>query len=129
MLFKRLTKTSQVSSGENSRAPRYASLARISINGFEGEAVLRNVSIGGFRMESKTYAAITGGERYAIRIKPETASRLSAFELEVEARWVKSTEASFTSGFLVTKPPTDRSLEKYIDYIKIKGSSSHPDRN
>jgi hypothetical protein len=123
MLFKSQTKTSQVSPEAAPRPPRYTSLARISMNGFEGEAVLRNVSIGGFRMESKTYVTITVGDRYAIVIKPENASRLQAFEMEVEVRWVKSSETSFNCGFSITKPPDGRSLEKYIDYIRIKNSS------
>jgi hypothetical protein len=123
MLFKSKEKTSQVSSAaETTRPPRYASLARVGINGFDGEAVLRNVSVGGFCMESKTYAAITVGEHYTMQIKPESSSNLPAFELEVEVRWVRSTETSFSSGFLVVTPPVGRTLEKYIDYIRIRNS-------
>jgi hypothetical protein len=102
---------------EPPRAPRYATVARVCINGFEGEAVLRNISSGGFRMESRTYAAITVGERHTMQIKPEKTSALQAFELEVEARWVQSSETSFNSGFLIIKPPADKSFENYINYI------------
>jgi hypothetical protein len=121
MLFKSKEKTNHFSPQESPRAPRYASLAKVTINGFEGEAVLRNVSTGGFCMESKTYAAITVGECYTMRIMPENSSNLQAFELDVEVRWVKSTETSFSSGFLVVKLPAGRFLEKYIDYIKSRG--------
>jgi hypothetical protein len=99
------------------RPPRYTSIARVRINGFEGEAVLRNISIGGFRMESKTYAAITVGECYTMRIQPESQANIKAFELEVEVRWVQSTETNFNSGFQLVKAPPDRSFEKYIAYI------------
>ncbi|MDR2096162.1 MAG: PilZ domain-containing protein [Treponema sp.] len=119
MLFMNKEKTANgVSSNETTvRAPRYTSVARLCINGFEGEAVIRNISLGGFRMESRTYAAITIGEHYIMQIKPEASAQIPLFELEVEVRWVQSTESSFSAGFLI-KSSFDRSLEKYIDYIK-----------
>jgi hypothetical protein len=119
-LKKRQQKTLQPSSGETPRAPRYSCVARISIDGFEGEAVLRNINQSGFRMESKTYAAITAQEHCTIRINPEAASALKPFELKGEVRWIQSAENSFSAGFLVTGPSADRSFEKYIDYIKSR---------
>jgi hypothetical protein len=100
------------------RRPRYRCVARVGINGFEGEAVLKNINLGGFLMESRTYAAIAVGEHYTMQIKPEDASRLKPFELEVEVRWIQSAETKFSAGFLVVKFPVDRSFEKYVDYIK-----------
>jgi hypothetical protein len=121
MFFTSKQKTeNQLPVNESPRAQRYVCVAHVGINGFEGEAVLRNINNDGFRMESKTYAAITVGEHYAMRIKPEATSNLNAFELTVEVRWVKSTETSFNSGFLIVKPPADKSLEKYIEYIKSR---------
>jgi hypothetical protein len=102
------------------RPPRYGCVVRVGINGFEGEAVLGNISSGGFLMESRTYAAITVGEHYTIQIKPEAASGLEHFELEVEVRWIQSTETKFSAGFLVVRPPADKSFEKYLDYVKTK---------
>jgi hypothetical protein len=122
MFFKKEQKAGQPASGEMPRLPRYGCVAKISINGFEGEAVLRNINQGGFRMESKTYAALTANEHYTIRIRPEAAAGIEPFELEVEARWIQSTENSFNSGFLVTKRTADKSFEKYIDYIKSRYS-------
>ncbi|MDR0585792.1 MAG: hypothetical protein LBG26_00980 [Treponema sp.] len=102
-----------------SRAPRYNSVARVRINGFEGEAVLRNASIGGFCMKSRTYAAIQTGERYTIWIQPERSANISAFELKVEVRWTQSSETSFSSGFLIVSAPANNHYEKYIDHVKI----------
>jgi hypothetical protein len=117
MFFKKKQKIKQSSSEETPRAPRYDCVARVSINGFEGEAVLRNINRGGFRMESRTYAAITVGERYTMQIKPEASANLPPFELNVEVRWIQSSETSFNSGFLIIKPSADQSFEKYIDHI------------
>jgi hypothetical protein len=115
---KRGTAVESSSVAESPRAPRYTSVARVSINGFEGEAVLRNISTGGFRMESKTYAAITVGEHYVMQIKPEAISKLPSIELEVEVRWIQSTETSFSCGFLIVKQPADPFFVKYVDFIK-----------
>jgi c-di-GMP-binding flagellar brake protein YcgR len=102
------------------RPPRYRCVARVGINGFEGEAVLRNISSGGFLMESRTYATITVGEHYTMQIKPEAASGVQLFELGVEVRWIQSSETKFSAGFLVVTPPANRALEKYLDYIKTQ---------
>jgi hypothetical protein len=118
MLFKNKQKDIRPFPGESPRPPRYVTITRVSINGFEGEAVLRNVSTGGFCMESRTYAAIDAGGHYTMWIKPEATSGVKFFELEVEVRWIKSTETKFSCGFLVVNYPVDRSFEKYIDYIK-----------
>jgi hypothetical protein len=119
MWFKTKKKVEKEPLDSSPRAPRYNSVARVRINGFEGEAVLRNVSIGGFRMESRTYAAIQVGERYTIRIQPEHSPNAGAFELEVEVRWVQSSETSFSSGFLIVSVPVNAYYVKYIDSIKM----------
>jgi hypothetical protein len=120
MLFTKSKKKTEAAEEQASRAPRYTCVVRVGINGFEGEAILRNISTGGFLMESRTYAAITTGEHYTMQIKPDAASGVNIFELEVEVRWIQSTETKFSAGFLVVRPPTDRSFEKYIDYVKTQ---------
>jgi hypothetical protein len=105
---------------DNPRAPRYRCVAHVTVNGFDGMAALRNVSVGGFRMESRTYAAITVGERYTMTIQPEEAAGLDAFELEVEVRWVQSAETSFNAGFLVIRQSAGRAFAAYINYIEEK---------
>ncbi|MDR2662285.1 MAG: hypothetical protein LBC31_04735 [Treponema sp.] len=102
------------------REPRYTCIARMSINGFDGEAVLRNINRRGFLMESRTFVIIEVGKNYVMRIKPEAASGLNSFGLEVEVRWVRSAETRFNSGFLITGDITDRSFERYIGYIKSR---------
>jgi hypothetical protein len=121
MLFKKKPRTiNQLSAGEDSptsRAPRYNSVAWVRINGFEGKALLRNISTGGFRMESRTYAAIAPGEHYTMRISHHESVNLDPFTLGVEVRWVQSAEKSFNAGFLIVTPPTDGSLENYITLL------------
>jgi hypothetical protein len=70
-------------------------------------------------MESRTYAAIQVGERYTMWIQPEHSANVSAFELEVEVRWVQSSETNFASGFLIVSASVSNHYEKYIDRIKM----------
>jgi hypothetical protein len=42
-------------------------------------------------------------------------------ELEVEVRWIRSTETRFSAGLLVVKQPADRSLERYTGHIAGRG--------
>ncbi|MDR1249860.1 MAG: PilZ domain-containing protein [Treponema sp.] len=112
----------EVSKNDNalkpSREPRHTCIASIRINGFEGEALITNISSSGYCMESRTYAALAPGERHVMRLEPEALSNLRAFDMEVEVRWVKSSETRFSAGFQIIKRPTDRSFEKYIDYVR-----------
>jgi hypothetical protein len=102
-----------------SREPRHSCIASVRINGFEGEAIITNISPSGYCMESKTYAALAPGERHVMRLQPEASSNLRAFDMEVEVRWIKSSETRFSAGFLILERPADRSLEKYIDYVRV----------
>jgi hypothetical protein len=121
-LSKKKQSAAETAAQEQRREPRYSTLARVRVNGFEGEAVLRNINSGGFRMESRTYAAISVGERYGMKIIPESASNISPFDLEIEARWVQNTEKSFNSGFQIAGSPGDKTFDRYLNYIKAQSS-------
>jgi hypothetical protein len=117
LFFKRKKTEENTADEKMTRAPRYVSLAMVSINGFEGQAVLRNVSIGGFCMESKTFADMDIGASYGIRVTPEEHAGISSFELTVEIRWILSSPEKFSVGFRVIQGG-GRSFEKYVDYLK-----------
>jgi hypothetical protein len=110
--------TSAPRASENRQSDRYPSVAGVSIHGFEGEALLSDVSLRGFRMESVTYVVLTPGERCKIQITPEDAANVISFELEVEVRWVRSAETIFAAGFYLTSPAVGNSLPQYINYLK-----------
>jgi hypothetical protein len=107
----------EVPSVEKRRDTRYLSVAGIGIHGFEGEALLSDVSNGGFRMESKTYISLGAGECYTIKITPEPAAQLGSFELTVAVRWERSTVSSFEAGFSIIESHTDQLFKRYIDYL------------
>jgi hypothetical protein len=119
MVFFKNRKSADQSDGAlKPREPRLACVASVSINGFEGEAILSNINTNGYRMESRTYAALMPGEHHVIRIQPEDSANVKPFEMEVEVRWIKSAEIRFSVGFLIIQRPIDRSFERYLEYVK-----------
>jgi hypothetical protein len=101
MIFRKKERAPGDSPGKTPRAPRYDCEARISIEGFEGEAVMRNVGPGGFRMESRTHREISVHTLCSVRIDPEDGSGIQAFDLEAEVRWVRINEDILSAGFMV----------------------------
>jgi hypothetical protein len=99
------------------RAPRYESLAVVNINGYEGMAVLTNVSQTGFRMESKTFVEIEIGSTYTIRISPPPFTGIQDFDATVEVRWAQSSLEKFSLGLMLIQGG-NRFFQKYIDYAK-----------
>ncbi|MDR0730919.1 MAG: PilZ domain-containing protein [Treponema sp.] len=99
------------------RAPRYDSIAFVSINGYDGMAVLRNISQSGFRMESKTFVEMELGNVFMMQITPELASGVKQFEVKVEVRWIQSDHDKFSVGFMVVEGE-NRSLQRYVDFLK-----------
>jgi hypothetical protein len=97
------------------RNDRYTTLARVAVNGFEGQGILRNVSSGGFCMESKTFAGLDVGSSYSIQIIPEGSNRID--DLTVEVRWTRTSPEKFAVGFQVLQ--SNRSFEKYVEYIRV----------
>jgi hypothetical protein len=108
------------------RAPRYESLAMVNINGYEGAAVLRNVSQSGFRMESKTYVEIETGSSYTIRIDPQPFINMMIFEAVVEVRWAQSSEEKFSLGLMLAQG--DNFLfRRYVEHIKTQAENNPPE--
>ncbi|MDR1904705.1 MAG: PilZ domain-containing protein [Treponema sp.] len=118
-LFKKKKEAAVSSAKEKPRAPRYECKAYIRINGLEGQAVLRNISIGGFQMESKIYALLEEGRVYHIFVAPKDFADVASFEVNVEIRWVQISISSFTVGLAVIPPILDKNFEKYIEYITL----------
>ncbi|GHV55438.1 hypothetical protein AGMMS49579_18310 [Spirochaetia bacterium] len=121
MLFWKKKKTPPVESfagAEKRRAARYTTIAGIRINGMEGDAVVRDINKGGFRIASRTFVAINPQEQYAMQIIPDTASGVGPFELHVEVRWIRHTESLFAAGFVIVSPPMNESLQRYVNYLK-----------
>jgi hypothetical protein len=117
LFFKKKKNAESTAVDKSPRDPRYLSLAMVSINGFEGQAVLRNVSAGGFCMESKTFADMDVGASYSISVTPEEHAGIGHFELTVEVRWILSSPEKFSVGFRVVQG-NSRAFEKYVEFSR-----------
>jgi methyl-accepting chemotaxis protein len=105
---------------QSRKTKRYTCKAGISIKGFEGIAALKDISANGFCMMSKTYITIAPKEVLAIRITPDSATGVGAFEIKVEVRWIKCSPALFMAGFLIKEESGSKLFQRYIDYLKEK---------
>ncbi|MDR1904797.1 MAG: PilZ domain-containing protein [Treponema sp.] len=111
----------QFSSYQDREKSRYNTQAGFMVEGFEGEGLLKNVSIPGLCLESVTYVSVTPKEQYKIKIIPEPISHIESFELRAEVNWVRSTELSFEAGFSIINPSQDKTspIRRYVEFLKI----------
>jgi hypothetical protein len=104
------------------QSPRYMLDAGISIEGFEGEGQLGNVSVSGCCMASVTYAAITPGEVYNVKILPGVQDKLKPFNLKLKVNWTKSSEEVFYAGFsLENNSPNKNQMRRYTEILHARG--------
>jgi ABC-type transporter Mla subunit MlaD len=99
------------------RNQRFNCKARVRITGFDGCALLRDVSEGGFCLESGTYIALKVGQQHEIAIRPAEETGIAPFTLTVEVRWVRSTESAFRCGFKVAgMTGAEEAFPQFVQY-------------
>jgi hypothetical protein len=105
--------------------PRFASGGGIAIEGFEGEARVKNVSASGCCLESVTYAALVPDKVYRLTISPGEGSPVKAFNILMKLNWARSSEMLFEAGFSLDAPKgsthKDPMLERYIAQLRNEG--------
>jgi hypothetical protein len=99
------------------KTQRYSSIAGISINGFEGQALLKDISSSGFCLESATCAMINVNEQYIVKITPEPDLKIKAFEVTVVVQWVRNSEDEFETGLKIVRPPLGQSFKRYLEAL------------
>ncbi len=110
---------------ENRKSPRYATIAHATVNGLAvGDAVLRDLSITGCRLEFSAAVALTEGSRYKIVVQPEAVAQVEDFELEVESRWSRTDYDSFEVGFFILASPKGKAFLRYVDYLAWRSKSA-----
>ena len=102
-------------------APRFVLDAGISIDGFEGEGQLGNISISGCCMGSATYAAILPDEVYKAKIIPAPDENMGSFIVKLRASWTKSSEMLFQAGFSLEQGQSNAELKRYAALLKTRG--------
>ena len=103
------------------KAPRYSLKAGISIEGFEGEGMLGNISISGCCMESSTFVSIIPGEQYQVTVIPGQDENIRPFSQKFVASWTKSSEMLFQAGFSLESGQSNTQMKQYVDLLTSRG--------
>jgi len=116
--------TDQFTTYKERDMPRFATNAEISVKGFEGEGLLKNVSSTGCCMESVTYVAVKPAEVHQVSINPDSGDKKNgSFTLELTVSWTRSSETSFEAGFHLGAGQTGALLKQYTETLKSRGVS------
>jgi hypothetical protein len=89
---------------------------------FEGEALLKDISITGCCIECTMQVDIKPHREYKIEILPESTANIGKFELAVESRWVRVSAYSCEAGFAVIASPKGKLFQRYVDYLSWRSS-------
>jgi hypothetical protein len=103
---------------ENRKQPRYNTQARVQFTDvFDGDALLKDISVIGCGIESTVFMDIKPNSRYKMEIQPEAASKIGHFEITVEVQWIRTGGYSFEAGFTIIESPKGRHFQRYVDYL------------
>ena len=93
----------------------------ISIEGFEGEGQVGNISVTGCCMQSITFVSITPDQIYKARIIPTADENMEPFDLILKLNWTKSSETLFQAGFSLEDSRGNSQLNRYVELLKARG--------
>ena len=112
---------------EKRKSTRYPTLARVlAPDIFEGEAVLKDLSITGCCVEYTMIVDVKPDTRYTLKVLPESTAKISSFELQVESRWVRAGGYSCEIGFTIVESPRGRDFQRYVDYLSWRTTAVCP---
>jgi hypothetical protein len=101
--------------------PRFSAQARVRIPGaFNGEALLKDISITGCCVESTMHIDAKPGAQFPMQVMCETASKIGNFELQVEVKWIRSGDYSCAVGFAIIASPKGKQFQNYVDYLAYR---------
>jgi hypothetical protein len=110
---------------ENRKSARYPTLARAIVSEIgDGEALLKDLSITGCRIEYTVFVDVKPNVHYKAQILPDSAAKIEPFELSVESRWVHADGYSCEIGFAITASPRGRDFQRYVDYLAWRSATT-----
>ena len=110
---------------ENRKNVRYPTLARAVIaDVVDGEALLKDLSITGCRVEYTVFVDVKPNAPYKVQILPDSAARIEPFDLLAESRWVHADGYSCEIGFAITASPKGREFQRYVDYLAWRSAAT-----
>ena len=110
---------------ENRKNTRYPTLARALIHEvFDGEALLKDLSITGCCVEYTMLVDIKENTRYRVQIIPDSAAKIDPFDLQVESRWLRVGGYSCEIGFSIIVSPKGKDFQHYVDYLAWRSTAT-----
>jgi hypothetical protein len=110
---------------EKRKGVRYPALARAVISDIvDNEALLKDLSITGCRVEYTMYVEVKPNVHYTVQILPDSAAGIEPFDLFVESRWVHADGYSCEIGFAITSSPKGRGFQRYVDYLAWRSTTT-----
>ena len=106
-------------SGDDKRkSRRYPSIAHVRIPGaFTGDALLKDLSITGCRIECTMHPEVEIRARYKLTVIPEVNSKIGRFDLTTECKWIRTMDYSSSIGFDIVESHKGKSFQRYVDYL------------
>ena len=97
---------------------RYPALAKAVIReADEGEILLKDISVIGCRVECANYIGVINNARYKLEVIPENVSKIGAFDLTVQAKWIRTGNRACEIGFSIVESPKGKLFQRYVDYL------------
>jgi hypothetical protein len=106
---------------------RYSAMAHALVSELiPAEAVLRDLSVTGCRLEFSAAVACGLGKLYRVTIIPEARASIETFDLDAEVRWSRSEYDAFEVGFSIVISPKGKAFLRYVDYLAYRASEGNP---
>jgi len=100
------------------KSVRYPSYARARVEElFPGEAIVRDLSITGCRLEFTAAVFFSKANPCRISIQPEEKSSVDPFQLEAVPQWSRASYDTFEIGFAIESSPKGKAFQRYVDYL------------
>ena len=113
-----------VKTTENRKNRRYPSIAKVRLPmEFSGDALLKDISITGCRVECTMHVDIEENAECSITICPEDTAGIGSFNLLVGCKWIHTGAYTCEVGFDIKKSPGKRDFERYVDYLSWRHSN------
>ena len=108
---------------EKRKHSRFQTLAKVVIKEFgKEEFQLKDLSITGCRIEYPLDVEILLDMRFSLKIIPEKETKIHAFSIIAEARWIRVSSKSCEAGFNITESPRGKQFQSYVDYLSWRYS-------
>ncbi len=103
---------------------RFPAHARVRIpKVFEGEALLKDLSITGCGIECTMFVDVKPGAQFSMEIIPEVMSNIDKFDIQVESRWIRTGDYSCEIGFSIIASPRGKHFQRYVDYLSFRSQT------